>query len=142
VALPTGFGAEAAYPAICAQMNAVFDVRTLVQYLAWLPNKLVRSGDVYLALCPLHNEQVFRTLNLNPRNNTYQCTHGGCVGNSPADFLDLIVRTQGKPLGLVTQELVDHFGPDYFRLSDRQLQVIRRMAALALGDESAADPCP
>lgn len=115
---------EYSYAQICAQMNAGLDLQAVVEYIGWWPEKLVKSGDVYLGLCPIHKEEVFRTLVLNPRNNTYECKHVNCAGNSPADLLDLIVKTSGRTLPEVLKAMVDHFGADHFRLTDRQLDFI------------------
>jgi hypothetical protein len=121
---------------ICALINSGFEVRELVAYIGWHPEKLVRSGDVYLALCPLHRETVFRTLVLNPRNNTYHCKHQLCPGANPADFVDLLVRWRQQPLGVVLNDVMEHFDADYFRLNGKQVRLIRLAAGLD------PDPCP
>lgn len=122
---------ETNYATICAQVNAAFDVRALVEYLGWHAGKLVRRGDVFAGLCPIHQDTVFRTLVLNPRNNTYHCEHGNCPGNSPSDFLDLLVKVSGKSIPEVIADAVDHFGADYFRLSERQIAVVRELVVVA-----------
>lgn len=120
---------EGTFSTICAQMNAAFDVNGLVEFIGWYPEKCIRSGDVYLVLCPIHRDEVFRTMVLNPRNNTYHCKHVNCIGNRPSDFLDLLVKVRNKPLAQVIQEAVKHFGADYFRLSQRQLQLIEEQVS-------------
>lgn len=121
---------DSSYALICAQVNSSFDVRHLIEYLSWFPDKLIRSGDIYLALCPIHHDEVFRTLALNPRNNTYHCTHVNCAGNHPADFLDLIVKVFNKSLAEVILDVTNHFGPDYFRLSPKQVNLINELVKL------------
>jgi hypothetical protein len=120
-------GYEGSYAAICAQVNSAFEVRGLIEYIGWHPEKLTQRGDVFSALCPIHQDPVFRTLVLNPRKNTYHCEHGNCPGNYPADFLDLLVKVFHKPLPEVIQDAVDHFGAEYFRLTPRQLKVIEEL---------------
>ncbi len=124
-------GRDPAYPAICAQINSAFEIRDLLEYIGWHPAKLVRNGEIYMAMCPIHRETLFRTLVLNPRNNTYVCKHGGCPGSIPADFLDLLIRVKGKSLPEVIEEAIDHFGADYFRLSPAHETMIRKLAAEA-----------
>ncbi len=118
------------YPAICAQVNSALEVRQLVAFLAYHPEKLKREGDVYATLCPIHREEVFRTLVLNPRNNTYQCRYQACAGHHAADFLDLVVKVQRVPLPEAIHNLVTHFGADYFRLSAAQLETIAELVAM------------
>lgn len=115
---------ENSYANICAQVNSAFEVRQLMEYIGWNADKIVRTGDVYFAHCPIHRDPVFRTLVLNPRNNTYHCKHVNCSGNRPSDFLDLLTRVTHKSLPEVIQESVNHFGADYFRLTPKQLAVI------------------
>lgn len=115
---------EYSYAQICAQMNASLDLRAVMEYVGWWPDKLVRNGDVWLGLCPIHKEEVFRTLVLNPRNNTYECKHVNCAGNSPADLLDLVVKTSGKTLPEVLMDMIGHFGAEHFRLTEKQLEFI------------------
>ncbi|CAN5450300.1 hypothetical protein BH09SUM1_BH09SUM1_06240 [soil metagenome] len=117
-------GYEVNYGSICAQVNASLDVESLIGYVNWHPDKLVRSGDVYHALCPIHRETIFRTLTLNPRNNTYHCKHVNCPGNYTSDFLDLIVKVSGKSLPEVMMGLVQSFGPERFRLTSRQMKIL------------------
>lgn len=110
-------------------MNAAFEIRALVEYLQWHPDKLKREGDVYLGLCPIHRDTIFRTLVLNPRNNTYHCRHMACPGHAPADFLDLLCRVRGESLPTAMLHAAAHFGQEYFRLSDSQLRILRELAA-------------
>lgn len=109
---------------ICAQMNNALQIHDLVDYIDWYPDKLIRSGDVYLALCPIHRDPTFRTLVLNPRNNTYICKHINCLGNQPADLIDLIVKAKDEPVPEALANLVERFGADYFHLTERQQKVI------------------
>jgi hypothetical protein len=122
---------DQSYPEICALVNGAFDVRDLVEFIGWHPKKLVRTGDIYVALCPIHRDTIFRTLVINPRNNTYHCKHGGCPGNAPADFIDLITRVRGTTIPEVIEAVIAHFGADYFRLTERQLVVVGRLADAA-----------
>jgi len=122
---------EGAYSAICAQINSGFEIQKLVQYIGWKPDKMVRSGDVYLVHCPIHQDSVFRTLVLNPRNNTYHCKHVNCAGNRPSDFLDLLVKVFNKSLPEVIHDVVTHFGPEYFRLSTKQVAIIGELVKVA-----------
>lgn len=118
------------YPAICAQMNSALEIRALVNFLNYQPEKLKREGDIFLAMCPIHRDTVFRTLVLNPRNNTYQCRYQACPGNHAADFLDLVVRVQRVTLPEAIDALVKHFGPSYFRLNISQLETIAGLLAM------------
>ncbi|MDX2177866.1 MAG: CHC2 zinc finger domain-containing protein [Candidatus Sumerlaeia bacterium] len=120
---------ETSYPAICAQVNSALEVRALVRFLGYFPEKIKREGDVYVALCPIHRDEVFRTLVLNPRNNTYHCRHLGCAGHHAADFLDLIVKVKGITLPEALEAVVTHFGQDYFRVNDPQMSAIRQLVA-------------
>lgn len=121
-------GNEGAYSTICAQVNSGFDVRSLMDFIDWHPDRLVRSGDIFLALCPIHRDNLFRTLVLNPRNNTYVCKHVNCPGHRPADFLDLLVKVYNKSFPEVIERVVAHFGPNYFRLNKKQIEIIADMA--------------
>ncbi len=119
---------EGAFSALCAQINSSLHVHDLVDYIDWHADKIVRSGDVFFIHCPIHRDEVFRTLVLNPRNNTYHCKHVNCPGSRPSDFLDLVVKVSEKTLPEVLIDIVDHFGAEYFRLTDYQLRIIAEAA--------------
>jgi len=125
------------YPAICAQVNSALDIRQLVHFLAYHPDKLKRDGDVYVTLCPIHKETVFRTLILNPRNNTYHCRHQACPGHHAADFLDLVVRVQHVSLPEAISNVVNHFGAEYFRLNAAQLDTIAELVKMSRGSRDS-----
>jgi hypothetical protein len=120
---------EPNYATICAQVNAALEIRALVKFINWHPDRLIREGDVYLALCPIHREPLFRTLVLNPRSNTYHCKHVACAGHQPGDFLDLLARVGNSTLPEVLADLTEHFGADYFRLSKAQVSLIHDLVA-------------
>lgn len=128
-------GRDIAYASICAQMNSAITAQEVMEYLQYHPDKVVRSGEVYLALCPIHGETVFRTLVLNPRNNTYQCRYSSCAGNNASDFLDLIVRVTGKELAMAMLDLVAHYGAPKFSLTERQLATLGKLARNEVGGE-------
>lgn len=122
---------EGAYSAICAQVNSGFEIVRLMEYIGWYPDKLIRYGDVYITVCPIHRDEVFRTLVLNPRNNTYHCKHVNCPGNRPSDFLDLLVRVQNTTMPEAIQDAIKHFGAEYFRLNPKQVRLIDELVRLA-----------
>lgn len=124
---------ENSYAAICAQVNSSFEIRQFIQYVGHFPEKLKRDGDLYLALCPIHGETVFRTLILNPRNNTYHCSHFACPGHQPADFLDLLVRVRNSTLPEVLDDVIEHFGPAYFRITPAQREVVKDLVRQVRG---------
>lgn len=111
-------------------MNSALEIRALVQFLSYMPERLKREGDVFVAMCPVHRDEVFRTLVLNPRNNTYHCRYQACPGHHAADFLDLVVRVQRVTLPEAIDNLVKHFGPSYFRLNISQLETIAGLLAM------------
>lgn len=139
-------GRDIAYASICAQMNSALNPREVIEYLQYHPDKVVRSGEVYVALCPIHRETVFRTLMLNPRNNTYLCRYSSCAGNNASDFLDLIVRVTGKELAAAMLELAAHYGVAKFSLTERQLTTLRKLAESPGNDqprvEATGEPPP
>lgn len=119
---------DSSYASICARVNSGLNVHLMMEHIGWYPEKIVRQGEIYRALCPIHREEVFRTLVLNPRNNTYHCEHQQCLGKHPADFLDLLSKVFDLTLPEVIKRMVDEFGAEQFRLSDRQVQTIERLA--------------
>jgi hypothetical protein len=123
-------------PNICAQVNAALESRQVLEYLEWFPEKMIRSGDIYLAYCPIHKDKLFRTLALNPRNNTCHCHHMDCPQNQTSDFLELIVKASGKTIAQVIRDLVVRFGADQFNLAEGQMRFINEMA------ESSQSPWP
>jgi hypothetical protein len=116
---------EGEYSAICAQVNSGLEINDLLTYLNWYPEKLIRQGDVFITLCPIHQDTIFRTLVINTRNKTYCCKHVHCPGNHPSDYLDLLVKARQLPLPKVLDDVIEHFGPEYFRLSDKQVQAVK-----------------
>ncbi len=112
------------YASICAKVNAELRVPQVIEFIGWYPERLVKFEDVYLALCPIHGDKVFRTLVLNPNGNTYQCRHVNCPAGSPSDLIDLVARCFGESMPEALARLVDHFGPDAFGLSESELAVL------------------
>lgn len=115
---------ENSYPAICAKVNQAFDARQFLSFLNYKPEMARRNGDVWLAMCPIHKETVFRTLVINPRNNTYHCENHSCPANKPGDFIDLYCKARNLTIPESIRELVNHFGAEYFGLTPKQLSVI------------------
>ncbi len=113
---------------IRARVNAGFTAVELIRFIGWHPDRIQKLGDVYLALCPIHRDSIFRTLQLNPRNNTYQCRHTSCSGYAPADYIDLLIKVQKISPAEVILAAVNEFGLEYFHLNDEQFQVIKDQA--------------
>lgn len=115
------------YASICAQVNAELRVPQVIEFIGWHPERLVKFDDVYLALCPIHGDKVFRTLVLNPHGNTYQCRHVNCPGNSPSDLIDLVAQAFNETMPEALARLVEHFGAEAFGLNEYELEVLEEV---------------
>jgi hypothetical protein len=113
------------FATLCARINAALDLEEYIRSLNYFPDKALLSGGVWRLLCPVHQEQVFRTLIINPRRNTCFCEHVNCGFHTHGDLIELLVKTRRLTRAMVVVSLLDHFGAEKLRLTEEQETFLR-----------------
>ncbi|MCB2154193.1 hypothetical protein KQI84_04855 [bacterium] len=129
---------EREFGILCAQVNGALDAREVIDFVDYYPERANRVGKLWRAFCPVHRERIFRTLVVNPRRNTHHCEHQPCPAHQPGDLIDLVARAKKVSRKTAVVLLVDHFGAERLRLSDRQVDRLREM----LDQENGVPPRP
>ena len=127
---------EREFGSLCAQINGALDARELIDFIDYFPERANRSGKLFRVFCPVHKERIFRTLIINPRRNTHHCEHQPCPAHQPGDLIDLVSRARGVTRRKAVALLIEHFGPERLRLSERQVERLQEM----LDEETGGNP--
>src|SRR5690349_17133364 len=73
-------------------VNKQVEAARLAALLNHHPEKIKAEGDTIQLLCPLHQEQAFRCLYLDPKTSAYRCMRKSCEGFAGGTFVDLWAR--------------------------------------------------
>ncbi|MBM3333630.1 tetratricopeptide repeat protein, partial [Candidatus Sumerlaeota bacterium] len=65
------------------------------------------AGDTIKSFCPIHQEQVFRTLFIDQRVRRYRCSYALCPGNKGGDLIDLYARARKIEYNDAAQQIVE-----------------------------------
>jgi len=114
------------FASLCARINAAIDVEEFIDFFDYESDKAIYSGGVWRLLCPIHNENVFRTLIINPRRNTAFCEHTNCAAHTHGDLIELLVKYRRLPRAMVVVDIVKHFGAEKLRLTEEQEEFLRK----------------
>jgi len=71
------------------------DVKTVLKMIDYRTDTIQEIGDTIKCFCPIHKEQVFRTLIINPKDKTFRCSYSLCPGNKGGDLLNLYSLAKG-----------------------------------------------
>ena len=71
------------------------DAVTILKIIDYRTDTIQEIGDTVKCFCPIHKEQVFRTLIINPKDKTYRCSYSLCPGNKGGDLISLYALSQG-----------------------------------------------
>lgn len=71
------------------------DARTVLGAVNYRTDTIQEIGDTIKCFCPIHKEQVFRTLILKPREKSYRCSYSLCPGNKGGDLISLYAMANG-----------------------------------------------
>jgi len=71
------------------------DARTILQTLNYRTETIQEIGDTIKCFCPIHKEQVFRTLIVRLKEKTYRCSYSLCPGNKGGDIISLYAMSNG-----------------------------------------------
>lgn len=114
---------------LCARINSVLDVREYIYFLDYYPERAIKVQGVWRMLCPVHGEQMFRTLVLNPRRNTAHCEHSACTAHKPMNLISLAVLVRGEAPERVVVAMVDFFGQAKLELDEDQRALVEQLRA-------------
>ena len=111
---------EYKFTSLCARINSSLEVKKVIEHVGFHPDKAVKAGGLWRLFCPIHGEEIFRTLVLNPRRNTYHCEHTACPAHQPGDMIDLLARVKRTSREYIVGELLAEYGAQRLRLTPQQ----------------------
>jgi len=85
------------------------DVREVLDYLDYRTETIQESGKVVRCFCPIHKEQVFRTLSVDVATKKGKCSYNPCAGHKSFDLIQLVALSKNLEYDEATVELAQHF---------------------------------
>lgn len=71
------------------------DARTVLEAINYRTDTIQEISDTVKSFCPIHKEQVFRTLIINTQDKSYRCSYSLCPGNKGGDLIGLFALSYG-----------------------------------------------
>jgi chromosomal replication initiator protein DnaA len=65
------------------------EARSILEAINYRTDTIQEIGDTVKSFCPIHKEQVFRTLIINTQDKSYRCSYSLCPGNKGGDLISL-----------------------------------------------------
>ncbi|MBI5155474.1 tetratricopeptide repeat protein [Candidatus Poribacteria bacterium] len=88
------------------------DALDVLEFLDYHPESIQRADGTIRCFCPIHQEDMFRTLTIDESSRTYRCSHTGCPGSQGGDLIHLTAYTRRMAYDDAVQRLVDEFMVD------------------------------
>jgi chromosomal replication initiator protein DnaA len=100
-----------------------------------------RIRDTVKCFCPIHKEQVFRTLIVSPKDKTYRCSYSLCPGNKGGDLISLYSLAKEMDYDQGLAELVEVLNltielPTTQEFIDKTVEVAENYLELGVLDEA------
>jgi len=94
-------------PDTIAQIMRYLDGRAVLRVLDYKKDtiELKESGDLH-CYCPIHKDNIFRTLIISNGNKTYRCNYNFCPGNKGGDLIDLVAKARNVDYDTALADLV------------------------------------
>lgn len=117
------------------------DVETVLKLIDYRTDTIQITGNTVKCFCPIHKEQVFRTLIINPKDKTYRCSYSLCPGNKGGDLISLYALSRGTDyddgLSVLVKELgIDIDLPTTQEFIDKTVEVAENYLELGVLDEA------
>jgi tetratricopeptide (TPR) repeat protein len=77
------------------EFNASLDAWELLLKMGFHENALYREGNTIRLFCPLHKDQIRRSLIIYTDTNTYKCQYTGCLGHKGGNLLEFYAAYMG-----------------------------------------------
>jgi chromosomal replication initiator protein DnaA len=101
------------------------DAERLLRLIDHRTEKIQREGDSLRALCPIHDEQVMRTLIVDAAARTFNCQRKKCAGFGGGDLIDLYARARKLTRPEAAEALAEAFAVQF---DDDAREIDRRRA--------------
>ncbi|HBF33126.1 TPA: hypothetical protein DDW35_01055, partial [Candidatus Sumerlaeota bacterium] len=92
-----------------AKANSLLDPRAVLEYLAYRPDTIQEGEKVIRCFCPVHKEQVVRSLTVEKDSKKCKCQYAPCPARKPVDLIGLVALTKQVRDEEALVELVQHF---------------------------------
>ncbi|MBN1901808.1 tetratricopeptide repeat protein [Candidatus Sumerlaeota bacterium] len=117
------------------------DVRTILEAINYRTDTIQEIGDTVKSFCPIHKEQVFRTLIINKKDKTYRCSYSLCPGNKGGDLISLFALSYNLDYDQGVAKMVKELNmdielPTTQEFIDKTVEVAENYLELGVLDES------
>ena len=114
--------------------NASLDAAELLLQMGFTENSLYREGSTIRLFCPLHKDQIRRSLIIYTDKNSYRCQYMNCPGHKGGNLLDFFAAYVGCEPGEAMQRIADHGtgDTDLVERADKMIQEGSLVEALPL----------
>lgn len=114
------------------------DVLNAINYRT---DTIQEASDTIKSFCPIHQEQVFRTLIINNKDKSYRCSYSLCPGNKGGDLISLYAKAKKIDYDDGLSELVQLLNlpielPTTQEFIDKTVEVAENYLELGVLDES------
>ncbi len=92
------------------EINDALDPRRVLEFVAYKTDKIQDAGDTLRGFCPIHRENVFRTLVVNKERRSFKCMYGLCAGAEGGDLVRLVSLARGVSVNEAAHALVKEMG--------------------------------
>ena len=94
------------------QMIAALDIRQVLSYLNYRTETIQETDRVLRCFCPVHKEQVFRTLSIDKKTKVCKCSYNPCPAHRQTDMVNLVAMATDSTIEEAALELAQHFELD------------------------------
>lgn len=114
--------------------NASLDAAELLMQMGFTENSLYREGSTIRLFCPLHKDQIRRSLIIYTDKNSFRCQYMNCPGHKGGNLLDFFAAYVGCEPGEAMGRIQDHGSgdTDLVERADKMIQEGSLVEALPL----------
>jgi tetratricopeptide (TPR) repeat protein len=116
------------------KLNASLDPWELLLQMGFNENSLYREGNTVRLFCPLHKDQIRRSMIVYTDRNTFKCQYTNCEGHKGGNLLEFYSTYMGVPLPDVAEHIRNqgNSGTDLIDRADKLIQEGNLVDALPL----------
>ena len=124
------------------EINNALDPRRVLEFIGYKAEKIQDAGDTLRAFCPIHRENVFRTLVVNKDHQTFRCMYGLCDGAEGGSLVRLVALARRINENEAAEALMTEFGisiriPQDPELLKKNVEVAENYLDLGYLDDAA-----
>jgi len=114
-----------------SEILASIDATELLRLINYRVDKIESTRPFeYRCFCPIHKENIFRTLLVEDHDKKYQCSYNFCPGSKGGDFIDLFAKVNQVPYDEAVRQLARRFAP-HVALADASAGGLNKMLEVA-----------